>query len=109
MPHPHKVHKGGEGAPTAPQLAHKSDHTSFLKHADPPPSSHAADACFGCGSAAGVADGVGGWAESGVDPGLYSKQLMHFARKCALALPLAHVNICSNGNIGQAGNGVVLV
>ena len=31
-------------------------------------------------SAAGVADGVGGWAQQGVDAGLYSKQLMKWAR-----------------------------
>lgn len=31
-------------------------------------------------SAAGVADGVGGWAQQGVDAGLYSRQLMHWSQ-----------------------------
>ena len=48
IPHPAKVDKGGEDA-------------FFI-----------CDAC-GC---LGVADGVGGWAEIGVDPGLYSRELM---------------------------------
>lgn len=48
IPHPAKVQKGGE------------------------------DACFVSknGRAIGVADGVGGWGDLGVDPGLYSKQFM---------------------------------
>ncbi|KAL4442488.1 hypothetical protein ABPG77_005072 [Micractinium sp. CCAP 211/92] len=39
------------------------------------------DAFFICerGFAMGVADGVGGWAEVGVDPGLYSRELMRHA------------------------------
>ncbi|PSC69359.1 Serine threonine family 2C [Micractinium conductrix] len=39
------------------------------------------DAFFICerGYAMGVADGVGGWAEVGVDPGLYSRELMRHA------------------------------
>lgn len=44
-PHPEKVHKGGE------------------------------DACFVQSRSLGVFDGVGSWAERGVDPGLYSKEL----------------------------------
>jgi len=32
-------------------------------------------------SAAGVADGVGGWAEMGVDAGLYSKALMKWTHQ----------------------------
>jgi protein phosphatase PTC7 len=43
MPHPEKEFKGGEDASAASQLM------------------------------IAVADGVGGWAESGVDPALYSK------------------------------------
>jgi hypothetical protein len=46
IPHPDKVAKGGE------------------------------DAAFGLEHAVGVADGVGGWASKGVDPGIYSKRLM---------------------------------
>eukprot|EP01043_Picozoa_sp_COSAG02_P025593 COSAG02_NODE_1443_length_12584_cov_2.587425_10_plen_256_part_00 len=57
MPHPEKVHKGGE------------------------------DAAFGSPNAIGVADGVGGWASRGVDPGLYSKGLMHSAEEHVLAKP----------------------
>jgi protein phosphatase PTC7 len=40
------------------------------------------DAYFICdrGYAMGVADGVGGWAEVGVDPGLYSRELMRHAK-----------------------------
>jgi len=48
IPHPSKVYKGGEDA--------------FFVSND--------------GRAIGVADGVGGWGEIGVDPGLYSKQFM---------------------------------
>lgn len=33
------------------------------------------------GVAVGVADGVGGWAEVGVDPGLYSRELMRRAEQ----------------------------
>lgn len=55
IPHPAKQDKGGE------------------------------DAYFACdrGMCIGVADGVGGWAEIGVDPGLYSRELMLFAKKAA--------------------------
>lgn len=54
LPHPDKRHKGGEDA-------------YFISHQ-------------GCG-ALGVADGVGGWVEEGVDPGLYSRLLMEEAEK----------------------------
>ena len=57
MPHPDKVYKGGE------------------------------DAAFGCDNAVGVADGVGGWASRGVDPGKYSKGLMEAAHKAAEVAP----------------------
>lgn len=58
IPHPAKVAKGGE------------------------------DAFFVCerGLCMGVADGVGGWAEIGVDPGLYSRELMAHAKHAAAAL-----------------------
>ena len=49
-PHPAKRHKGGEDA--------------FFLYNN-----------ISC-SAIGVADGVGGWAEQGVDPGIYSRQLL---------------------------------
>lgn len=45
LPHPEKAYKGGEDALFA------SEHVLM------------------------VADGVGGWADSGIDPGLYSKKL----------------------------------
>ena len=45
LPHPEKAYKGGEDA------LYASENVLF------------------------VADGVGGWADSGVDPGLYSKKL----------------------------------
>ncbi|KDD72193.1 hypothetical protein H632_c3719p0, partial [Helicosporidium sp. ATCC 50920] len=57
IPHPAKVARGGEDA-------------YFL----------AAD-----GRCVGVADGVGGWAEVGVDPGLYSRELMRHAQEAAAA------------------------
>jgi len=40
------------------------------------------DAYFTTPSAMGVADGVGGWGLIGIDAGLYSRQLMEFAREC---------------------------
>ena len=46
LPHPDKAYKGGE------------------------------DAGFVSEKLLAVADGVGGWAESGVDPALYSKKLI---------------------------------
>lgn len=55
IPHPAKQDKGGEDA-------------FFI-----------ADHCLG------VADGVGGWAEIGVDPGLYSRQLMQFAKDATVS------------------------
>lgn len=45
IPHPEKAYKGGE------------------------------DALFVSDNLIVVADGVGGWADQGVDPGLYSKKL----------------------------------
>lgn len=53
IPHPAKEEKGGE------------------------------DAYFIAEHFMGVADGVGGWAEIGVDPGLYSRQLMDCAKQAA--------------------------
>jgi protein phosphatase PTC7 len=47
IPHPEKVEKGGEDA--------------FFVSSD--------------GGAVGVFDGVGGWSEMGIDPGIYSKSL----------------------------------
>eukprot|EP00887_Chlorella_sp_A99_P000020 scaffold16.g20.t1 len=55
IPHPDKMDKGGEDA--------------FFVSAK--------------GCCLGVADGVGGWAEIGVDPGLYSKELMRLASEAA--------------------------
>mmetsp|Transcript_8941 Transcript_8941/g.19107 ORF Transcript_8941/g.19107 Transcript_8941/m.19107 type:complete len:439 (-) Transcript_8941:941-2257(-) len=52
LPHPDKVHYGGEDA-------------HFLSSVG--------------GGAMGVADGVGGWQESGVNPAEYSRRLMHYA------------------------------
>ena len=70
VPHPAKVERGGE------------------------------DAHFVLGSSAiGVADGVGGWCKSGVDPGEYSRRLMQYAEQafkgqatasCVEALEYAH-------------------
>lgn len=59
LPHPEKEHRGGEDA----YFIHKGDY------------------CIG------VADGVGGWAEVGVDPGLYSRELMHHAVTILDSLP----------------------
>lgn len=46
------------------------------------------DAYFVCesGRCMGVADGVGGWAEIGIDPGLYSRELMNHAKEFALTM-----------------------
>lgn len=51
IPHPAKAYKGGE------------------------------DAIFTSKNVLVVADGVGGWADSGVDPGLYSKKLCEIIGK----------------------------
>lgn len=58
IPHPAKADKGGE------------------------------DAYFVCesGRCLGVADGVGGWAEIGIDPGLYSRELMNHAKEFAVTM-----------------------
>lgn len=54
---------------------------------DLPPHAGGEDAYFVEESAGvlGVADGVGGWADSGVDPGVFSRQLMNFAAEEARA------------------------
>ncbi|KAJ1495761.1 hypothetical protein T484DRAFT_1761125 [Baffinella frigidus] len=57
IPHPEKAHKGGEDAFFV--LTHDAGH----------------------GSGCGVADGVGGWAEQGVDSGEYSRALMKEAHR----------------------------
>eukprot|EP01113_Clastostelium_recurvatum_P003657 TRINITY_DN1159_c0_g1_i1.p1 TRINITY_DN1159_c0_g1~~TRINITY_DN1159_c0_g1_i1.p1 ORF type:complete len:424 (-),score=96.15 TRINITY_DN1159_c0_g1_i1:138-1409(-) len=62
IPHPAKRHKGGEDA-------------YFLS---------------GDRKTIGVADGVGGWAEVGVDPSEYSRSLMEGARLSADAATLPH-------------------
>lgn len=54
VPHPEKAHKGGE------------------------------DEIFAAPASVGVADGVGGWAERGVDPAEYSRALMAAAADTAL-------------------------
>ena len=69
MPHPDKVEKGGEDA-------------YFI-------------ACSK--RAIGVADGVGSWADIGVNSGLYSHQLMEFSKdeaKCALLGVLQDTSLC---------------
>lgn len=55
IPHPQKADRGGEDA-------------FFISDS---------------GMAVGVADGVGGWAEVGVDPGLYSRELMEHANEAS--------------------------
>ena len=44
------------------------------------------DALFACTNAAGVADGVGGWARHGVDAGEFARGLMDGAKKAALSI-----------------------
>lgn len=53
LPHPDKVQKGGEDAYFA-----SPEHRAF-----------------------GVADGVGGWAENGIDPGEFARHLLRFAHE----------------------------
>lgn len=57
LPHPEKAQKGGEDA-------------------------YFADTCR---RAFGVADGVGGWADSGVDPGEYSRCLLRYAHEAVVS------------------------
>ena len=59
IPHPDKIYRGGEDAYFASEVS----------------------------SCIGVADGVGGWAEVGVDPGLYSRELMKRAQQFTEELP----------------------
>lgn len=59
IPHPAKVAKGGEDA------YFLSDDMKVI----------------------GIADGVGGWGDIGVDPALYSKSLMEGAKLCVESLP----------------------
>mmetsp|Transcript_61721 Transcript_61721/g.147245 ORF Transcript_61721/g.147245 Transcript_61721/m.147245 type:complete len:352 (-) Transcript_61721:94-1149(-) len=60
IPHPEKVHRGGE------------------------------DSYFACPSTKsfGIADGVGGWADAGVDPGEFSRLLMHCAYEDITQVPV---------------------
>ncbi len=59
IPHPEKAAKGGE------------------------------DACFIADNKCvlGIADGVGGWAESGVDPAVYAREIMKRAENIANSCP----------------------
>lgn len=45
------------------------------------------DAVFATASAIGIADGVGGWANQGIDAGEISRALMNNARKLAVTSP----------------------
>lgn len=53
------------------------------------------DAYFICGEkqTIGVADGVGGWAKLGVDPGEYARQLMINSFKAILMEPEGKINL----------------
>lgn len=57
-----KMLKGGDAGEDALMVANSPDQSTVLL---------------------GVADGVGGWTESGVDPSLYSNALMHYAAQFA--------------------------
>lgn len=46
------------------------------------------------GTAVGVADGVGGWAEVGVDPGLYSRELMGHAQVACNSVKAGGCVVC---------------
>lgn len=61
LPHPEKAYKGGE------------------------------DAVFVSENVLMVADGVGGWAESGVDPALYSKRLAKLVEELVSKDKLAYI------------------
>lgn len=60
-PHPEKAYKGGE------------------------------DAVFTSDNVLLVADGVGGWVESGIDPALYSKRLAKIIEELVQKDPLKHI------------------
>ncbi len=57
--------------------------------------------CTSMGSAGdvaiGVADGVGGWTENGIDPSLFSQALMFYASKAAASAPAGSSSTNSNG------------
>ncbi|EIE22738.1 protein serine/threonine phosphatase 2C [Coccomyxa subellipsoidea C-169] len=71
MPHPDKVARGGEDA-----VFLAEDRLAF-----------------------GVADGVGSWMDSGVDPGIYARELMSKCKEAAARVPpskTAPLNILTN-------------
>lgn len=81
IPHPDKAYKGGE------------------------------DACYAGDNIIVVADGVGGWAERGVDAGLYSKRLCQLVRDNFYSKPYFYVtnprqllidSVASNAEVGTA-------
>jgi len=104
IPHPEKAHKGGEvrtcsaphphcpwrrarGSASVPPSHDCWRFTQLAPRALTQPGG-GQDALFvlspkeypgGCHSACGVADGVGGWADQGVDPAEYSRALMSHA------------------------------
>ena len=63
------------------------------------------DAFFFLPRALGVADGVGGWADVGVDPGIYARALMSAAEKAAQS-ELARAEA---SGAGDSGNPVVVL
>eukprot|EP00747_Dinoflagellata_sp_TGD_P180666 gnl/TRDRNA2_/TRDRNA2_33515_c0_seq1.p1 gnl/TRDRNA2_/TRDRNA2_33515_c0~~gnl/TRDRNA2_/TRDRNA2_33515_c0_seq1.p1 ORF type:complete len:317 (-),score=63.48 gnl/TRDRNA2_/TRDRNA2_33515_c0_seq1:56-910(-) len=100
MPHPDKAHRGGE------------------------------DGYFACSKSRtfGIADGVGGWAESGIDPGVFARQLLRFAhesiqarpcnseadlrealRKATTRLHQEHIQGGSTALLGQLNNGEISI
>ncbi|KAK9815581.1 hypothetical protein WJX72_006209 [[Myrmecia] bisecta] len=78
IPHPDKASYGGEDAYFVSQVG---------------------------GGAFGVADGVGGWADSGINPAEYSRQLMRSSTACIAQLDRATSQLIS-ANLGDSGYAV---
>ena len=109
IPHPEKMHKGGEDAYFMTEDGKFLGEHTPVCHADPQQLcchrtmdwsspmflSHSLQALRMCASAAsakgaylrvGVADGVGGWSQINVDSGVYSRLLMQTAKAAASVL-----------------------
>ncbi|EED84184.1 predicted protein [Postia placenta Mad-698-R] len=90
LPRPYRFHVGASWAGKPPDPQARRIKTKPFR-ADSEVGSHVGEDFFyvqemrnGSGVSFGVADGVGGWIDSGVDPSLFSQALMYHARRYAM-------------------------